>query len=303
MNHGGIIFDISRFCVHDGPGIRTTVFLKGCPLRCAWCHNPESQKMSPEIMLAPERCAGCGACVNACAAGLHRLGDGHIYDRAACTGCGLCAAVCPTEALRIAGRRSTAADIMKEVLRDRAFYEESGGGITVSGGEPMMQPDFLQELLLLARQEGVHTCVETCGHAPEAAFRKIAPLVDLFLYDWKESDPEKHLSYTGADNRLILSNLEYLSRCNADIILRLPFIPGYNDTKAHLAGIAALANRHPRIRRIEIMPYHPLGVSKAQELGRAETGDALPEIPGKQLLETVLNELRGNVSADVEICT
>lgn len=295
----GIIFDISRFCLNDGPGIRTTVFLKGCPLRCQWCHNPESQNSKPEILYARQLCVNCGACVSVCPSGCHDLKEKHIFNRTDCIGCGVCATNCPAAALRLVGRLCTAEEVIEEVLRDKVYYEESGGGITVSGGEPMMQVDFLEKFLCLAKQIGIHTCIETCGFAPKKTFARIAPLTDCFLFDWKESDPERHRLFTGADNQLIQSNLSFLNDIGAEIVLRLPLIPGFNDRREHIEGTAQIVNLYTRIKRIEIMPYHPLGISKARELDHIEP-EKLPAIPNKTLLDEFIRELRTKVNVTIE---
>ena len=222
----GIVFDIQRFSLHDGPGIRTTVFLKGCPLRCMWCHNPESWKLAPEPMVKEN-------------------GES-----------------------RICGREMTADAVIEEVLADRAYYENSGGGLTVSGGEPMLQLPFLLELLKMAKAAGIHTCLETSGYCERDSLDAVLPFVDLFLFDIKETDPERHREFTGVDNRLILQNLEHLHRAGADILLRCPIIPGLNDSDGHIATVAALAREYPNIRGVEIMPYHDMGKGKWKELGR-----------------------------------
>ena len=296
----GTVFDLSRYCLQDGPGIRTTVFLKGCPLRCTWCHNPESQSARPEILFSTSQCVNCGACVAACPKGCHTIEGTHVFDRAKCVGCGACAAVCPTEALRLAGRTRTAAEVIREVLKDKVFYNTSGGGMTVSGGEPTVQLDFLEALLVLARRKGLHTAIETCGYAPTRVFERIAPLVDLFLFDYKESAPERHLRFTGVKQDLILENLAYLDRIGKEIILRIPLIPSFNATEEHLYGIAETAKRYRSVRKIEVLPYHPLGVSKEDELGFEKKAEI--NVPDKALLDRFIDGLRASVDVPVELC-
>lgn len=265
----GMIFSIQRFCVNDGPGIRTTVFLKGCPLHCVWCHNPESQAAHPELFFAADRCVRCEGCVAVCTEHCHSIPNGvHRLDREHCTGCGKCASECPTEALKLSGSLMSVQAALDAVLRDLPFYEKSGGGMTLSGGEPMAQFDFTKALLHAAKEKGISTCIETCGFAPEAQYRELLPVVDCFLYDWKVTDPDAHRRYTGADNRLIRQNLHMLAAAGAQIVLRCPIIPGYNDDMGHFTGIAALANALPQIATIEIEPYHPLGSSKREQLGK-----------------------------------
>ena len=217
----GIVFDIQKFSIHDGPGIRTNVFLKGCPLSCLWCHNPESARFQPELFYRDDKCVGCGACVGACPADCHAVtAEGHLFDRAACVACGACAEVCPTGALEMCGREMTVDEVMAEVLRDRPFYETSGGGMTVSGGEPFARFPFLLELLKAAKEAGLDTAVETSGFTAPAQIAEAAPYIDTFLYDYKETDPEKHRAFTGVDNAPILENLALLDTLGARVILR-----------------------------------------------------------------------------------
>lgn len=269
MNSKGMVFDIKKFAVHDGPGIRTTVFLKGCPLRCAWCHNPEGVPVAPGIMVFASRCVkGCRDCLAACPSGaLKKVHDVIILDRGCCDGCGACVVVCPAEALQSIGRTVSVAEVVEEVARDIPFYRSSGGGVTFSGGEPLAQPQFLRELLLACRAQGIHTAVDTSGHAPFSCFEKLLPLVDLFLYDLKIIDGKRHKSLTGADNRLILGNLRKLSRLRVPLAIRVPLVPGVNDKESDLRALAefcaALPNRHP----LHILPYHRGHAAKRQRLG------------------------------------
>jgi glycyl-radical enzyme activating protein len=264
----GMIFDIQRASMHDGPGIRTAVFLKGCPLQCAWCHNPESQSTHTEIAFRAESCAVCGECVETCAHGAHQIVDGvHVYDRALCAECGDCVENCLYEALKVAGQEQTVAEVLAIVLRDRPFYEQSGGGLTISGGEPMLQPEFTMALLQAAKAEGLHTCLDTSGWTSQRALEQVLPFVDLFLFDYKATDPDTHKSLTGVSNELILANLDYLARQGASVRLRCPLIPGVNDTADHLAGIAALSRRFPELDGIDLMAYHNVGNAKYERYG------------------------------------
>lgn len=264
----GIVFDIKRFSVKDGPGIRTSVFLKGCPLRCVWCHNPESQEMTPELCFTPEKCIGCGLCPTYCPQHCHRMENGaHLFDRKNCIRCGRCAAGCPAGALEMAGREMDVAAVMTEILRDLIFYRKSGGGLTLTGGEPMAQFKFTRELLAGAKAEGISTALDTCGYAPWSEYRELLPLADLFLYDFKAADPERHRELTGRDNALIFENLRKLDRAGAAIVLRCPLVPGVNDDERHLAAVAEWAETLSGVREITLEPYHPLGVEKAARFG------------------------------------
>ncbi len=265
----GTVFDIQRFSVHDGPGIRTTVFLKGCPLNCIWCHNPESKSSAPEILLHTNQCIGCGECTEACELGLHSFDEAsnHYIERKKCVLCRKCEAVC-TGAIEICGKEMSSAEVMDTVIRDEAFYKNSGGGMTLSGGEPLMQAEFARELLMLATERGLNTAIETSGATKWENILSILPYTDLFLWDYKETSPELHKKYTGASNTLILDNLHRLSDAGAKIILRCPIIPGYNDRDDHFSAIGRLAEELQGVIRVDIEPYHPLGKSKAEALGK-----------------------------------
>ena len=263
----GTVFNIQRYCTNDGPGIRTTVFLKWCPLNCIWCHNPESKSSRPQILFDAMRCLGCGACAAVCLKGLHRMdGKGHLFVREGCVACGACARVC-SGALELVGETKSVEDILAVVLRDKPFYGDEGG-MTVSGGEPFAQPDFLLSLLAAAKGQGVGTVVETSGFADERDIRASLPLVDWYLYDCKETDAALHRKWTGVDNERILANLVILSEANAQVVLRCPIIPGCNDREDHFNALGEMSRRFSCIRRIEILPYHSLGVKKSRELGQ-----------------------------------
>ncbi len=273
----GTIFDIQRFAVHDGPGIRTTVFCKGCPLACAWCHNPESIRREPDLSYVPERCIRCGCCLEACLQQAHRIEDEvHTLDRERCVVCGACANECPAEALEIVGREITVEEAMREIEADRPFYESSGGGMTLSGGEPTAQFAFARDLLAEAKRRGIHTCLDTCGLTAWERLAALLPPVDLFLYDIKDTDPQRHRRFTGVGNEEIIANLHRLSEAGARIILRCPMIPNVNADDEHLARIAELAVALPAIEEVHLLPYHGLGRSKHARLGTVR-----PELPAQ----------------------
>lgn len=264
-----LVFDIEKFAVHDGPGIRTVVFMKGCPLHCLWCHNPESQSFRKEVFFNSAKCTFCGQCISSCPKHCHSIGGNkHLFDRKKCMQCGKCAENCLTEALKICGREMSVKEVMKEVLKDKAFYENSGGGLTLSGGEPLAHIDFTFALLEAAKKEKVHTAVETCGFAPWERIEKILPLTDLWLWDIKAA-AAKHEELTGVPFEPILANLRKISDSDGQIILRCPLIPEVNDTEDHLISIGQLADSLKGVQQIELEPYHPLGESKSLHLGRS----------------------------------
>ena len=262
----GLVFNIAHFSVQDGPGIRTTVFLKGCPLNCWWCHNPESQSCCPEVIYFRERCRRCGECIAACPHHALAMEGGEVQiNETLCQRCGTCADACLTDARELAGRWKTVADVLADVERDRIFYEESGGGMTLSGGEPLQQPEFTLALLEACKARGIHTALDTCGLAPAPSFQRIAKHVDLFLFDLKIIDGDRHRELTGAANAVILENLEWLAKTKSEVVIRLPVVPGYTDDEANLSAICAVA-RSSAVRRIDLLPYHRIAMDKYQRL-------------------------------------
>lgn len=270
----GIVFDIQRFCLHDGPGVRTTVFLKGCNLRCAWCHNPESIAARPHVVVALARCAGCGGCRKACPAGAVGFVDGRPrvdIERCVAHGahgaCDACVGACPTGAASVSGRAYTVDEVMAVAEKDRAYYAKSGGGVTFSGGEPTRQFAFLRALARRAKAAGWHTAVETNGITAPERVEALAADIDLFLLDYKLTGDALHRRHTGASNRAVAATLSALDRLDKAVTLRCPIIPGLNDTESHFSAIRALRTAHPSIRAVEIMPYHAGGAAKWNNIG------------------------------------
>jgi pyruvate formate lyase activating enzyme len=260
------VFNIMRFATHDGPGIRTVVFFKGCPLSCWWCHNPESQSFLPDRLYFTERCRHCLECAAICPEHAITEVGGVVYTSAACTLCGTCTTVCMAEARQIAGQRYTLDELIAEVEKDVVFFDESGGGVTLSGGEPLSQPVFVTSFLAACRERGISTALETCGFAQPAIFRQAACQAGLVLFDLKCVDPAKHLEYTGVSNDLILRNLEQLVADRRPLTVRIPVIPGVNDSTEDIGGFVEYLSRL-RPPAIELLPYHRIGADKYRRLG------------------------------------
>lgn len=269
----GTIFNIQKFCVNDGPGIRTTVFLKGCPLKCIWCHNPESQAAVPEILFYAEKCTGCGRCKAL------TLENKNF--------------VCFHGAKEVCGKEMCVAEILEEVLKDKIFYDNSGGGMTLSGGEPFYQFEFSLALLKAAKEKGVHTAVETCGYTSKERLMLAAHYTDVFLFDFKETQSLLHKKFTGVGNENILKNLRLLNTLNKQIILRCPIIPGYNDRKEHFEGICAVANEFEHILAVELEAYHSLGENKYEALGKKSLKISPPDEDTKALwIDSIFGKCR-----------
>lgn len=265
----GVISDIKRFAVHDGDGIRTTVFLKGCPLKCIWCHNPESIGRKPQIAYYSNKCIGCGECVAACPHGAHSMESGHVFDREKCAGCGACEAACLGGAITFYGKTVTVGELLPLLLEDKAFYDNSGGGVTLSGGECLMQADFCAELLKALKAQGIHTAVDTCGFVSKEALDKVIPYTDIFLYDLKAFDEDVHIRCTGQSNRIILENLRYLDSMGKKCEIRIPFVPDCNDDQ--MEKLADFLKNLSNVTRVRVLAYHNYAGSKYDALGMKNT--------------------------------
>ena len=276
-----LIFNIQKFSTHDGDGIRTTVFFKGCPLHCRWCHNPESQRFAPEMVVYADRCTACGACAAVWPAGACRSEGGKLFmDREKCTACGACADVCVQNARELSGKRVPVSTLVRELCKDRIFYEQSGGGVTLSGGEVMAQPGFsyVEDLCRRLHREGISVYIDTSGAGPYEAFHKILPYTDVFLYDIKVLDPEPFRRWIGADGGEVFTNLERLSKDGAVIDIRIPVIGGVNDTDLFFDSVIRfLRDRNIRVRRVCLLPYHDYGKTKYQNLGRTFENFTVPD--------------------------
>lgn len=285
-NVRGKVFNIQGYSIHDGPGIRTTVFFCGCPLRCLWCQNPESGTMEPKLFFMSEKCIGCGKCVSVCPNGAITIVDGKAKtDRNKCNASGECVKVCPTEAREIVGETKTAGEVLKKVRQDELFYKTSGGGVTISGGEVLMQPEFALAILKLCKQAGIHTAIETCGFAKWEIFAEILEYTDLVLYDFKHMDSEKHKEGTGVGNELILENaIKVYHEAKKPIAARVPTIPGYNDSRENISALAQfIAEKLGKDVKVHLLPYHHLGESKTERMEQEIVFTA--EVPTNEHME------------------
>lgn len=286
------LFDIQRFSIHDGPGIRTNVFFKGCPLRCLWCHNPESARFDVQTLYYAQKCNACGSCAKVCPAANSVLNGRHRYDRASCTTCGICAKVCPQEAFKLVGYDMNTNDLLLKIARDRVFYDETGGGVTFTGGEPLAQPEELREIATLCKSAAIHTAIETSLMASRQVVEEAFPAIDLWICDIKAYSGRFHKKLTGSDNALILSNFNWLAqRAIQRMWVRIPLITGINDSKAELEQIAELLSEKP-FGRVELMPYHDIGMSKYAALGMRYATQGVTA-PNGEKLDEVRSLLRG----------
>jgi len=297
----GIIFDIKRFAVHDGPGIRTTVFFKGCPLRCLWCHNPESIKKQRQIVFFENKCIGCGECFKRCPNGaIEATPQGRKYYRDKCTLCGTCVEYCYAEATVMQGKEVSVEEVVEEVKKDMPFYENSGGGVTLSGGEPTMQPEFCIAILRQCKEADMHTTLDTSGYVKWETFSKILEYVDLVLYDIKHMDALKHKEYTGVSNELILSNLKKLDELNIPIEIRMPMIPGLNDSADNLSAVAKFLSEMKNVQRAKLLPYHRLGEGKYDRLDMQYKLKEI-ESPDKTRMTELVDFMKSSISNEIHI--
>lgn len=287
----GIVMNIQKYSIHDGPGIRTTVFLKGCPLNCWWCHNPESQKSNPEIMFFKEKCKSCGLCLKMCPQKAIEFVDGYpVTNEGKCNLCGKCTDFCTSNAREIIGKEMTVKDLMKEIIKDEAFYDESNGGVTFSGGEPLMHADYLNDILRACKNRGIHTTIDTSGYADWSQFEKIIDNTDLFLFDIKHMDNEKHFKYIGIGNTVILENLKKLSERGSNIYIRMPIIAGVNDDDKNIDAAVDFISKL-NIIHVNLLPYHKMGMDKYVRLNKKYKLSGL-EKPSDEVMDKIADKFK-----------
>ncbi|MBE6542333.1 MAG: glycyl-radical enzyme activating protein [Ruminococcaceae bacterium] len=299
----GTVFNIQKFSIHDGPGIRTNVFLKGCPLRCKWCHNPEGLSRESELEFEESKCVYCRKCEFVCEQKVHSFTEfpelKHNIDRSLCILCGKCVEECLPRALKIVGNKMSTDEVIEKVMADKMFYETSGGGITLSGGEPFYQAEFALDILRAAKEKGLNTAVETCGFCSKEAIKEAVSLVDLFLFDYKATGEELHKELTGVSNKVILENLRHISDLGGRITLRCPIIPGANDFEEHFAAIASLAEKTEGIVSVELEAYHSLGVGKSSKIGKVQEFETTA--PSDERMKEILEYISSRTSKPVKI--
>lgn len=291
-----MISDIQKFSLHDGPGIRTTVFFKGCNMRCVWCHNPETFSIKPDLVFFSSKCIGCGCCYDACKTGALTKKGKRQYDAEKCIRCGACASVCAPQALKIVGKRMTVSQIMESILRDKDYYSTSSGGVTLSGGEVLLQAEFASELLRACKENGISTAIESNLSLPFEKLELLLPFLDRIYCDLKIFDDEKHIRYTGASNRVILNNISKLKQHDKPVVVRTPLIPGITDSEDNIRNISCWLRDNARIEAYELLNYNPLAEAKSEELG-------LEYLPGKLKRKTHSEILRlADIAKEAGIC-
>lgn len=297
----GVIFDIQKFSVNDGPGVRTTVFLKGCQMKCVWCHNPESLSVQKQLSFSEQKCTSCKSCVEVCPNHVHSFNaqGQHLVNFDACDACGKCVDACLHGALKIYGKTMSVDEVFNEVIKDKVYFDKSGGGVTLSGGEALKQFDFCLALVKKCKQHDIHVCIETNGASKSDHYRAIAPYVDLFLFDYKATGDKSHKALTGLTRRLVDENLTLLNELDAQVILRCPIIPEHNLSSEHLFAISQLSLAYSNIQKVEVLPYHNFGQGKAKEIGREYKVEV--DIPSDQESATWIERIRSHGVINVSL--